>query len=271
MWDVYFPFGYAAGISSGGSTRRILSMGNNPSIDTTTQPEDVWSGASLGILNSIDHRYVQRPQSPVQMEVVSDSANDTAAGTGARSIRVTYLDALLNERIADITMNGLTPVPLPTTALRVNLAQVLTSGSFGGTGGANAGNISIRLQGGLGATYSYMVAGVGNARSTLYTVPKGLRYDLISLTTSVNRVDTSDRWATVNICFQPLNGGLIKGTELSASSNTPYRHETADVPLVSTGEGTDIWVRCEAVSVNNTNISVSLTGIQRIASLQVGF
>lgn len=270
MLDVYFPFGYAAGISTGGSTRRFLSMGNNPNIDTTTQPEDVWAGATLGTLNGIDHRYIPRPTTPVAMEVVSDNANDTAAGTGARTVTITYLDALYTEQIVVLTLNGLTPVALPTTVMRINLFQVTTAGTFGGVGGNNIGNLSIRATGGLGATYSYMQAGVGNARSSLYTCPRNMRYDLISVTMSVNRVDTSDRWATLNVCVQARGAALIKGTELSVSSTTPYRHETADVPLVSFGEGGDLWIRCEAVSVNNTSLSASVTGIQR-NPLPVGF
>lgn len=260
MYDVYLPYGYAAGISGGASTKRVLSMGNNPDVDTGSQPEDVWAGAELGTLNGIDHRFIPRPQAPVSMEIVSDSALDTAAGAGARTVQITYLDGLFVERIATLTLNGLTPVALPTTAMRVNLVQVATSGTFIGT---NIGNLSVRLAGGLGATFSYMQAGVGNARSSLYTCPRDLRYDLISVTSSINRVDTSDRWATFNICLLPLNGALIKGTELSCSSDDPYRHETADVPLVSIGGGTDIWVRVEAVSASNSNISASVTGIQR--------
>lgn len=260
MLQVDFDYPYAAAISSGASTFRVLAMGNNPSVDTNTQPEDVWAGAELGTLNGINHAFIPRPQVPTSMEVVSDSAADTSAGLGARTVNITYLDANWRMRSVTLTLNGLTPVPLPTTAMRINLFQVATVGTFGA---ANTGNLSIRLVGGLGATFAYMQAGIGNARSSLYTCPEDLRFDLISSTLSINRAFTGDRWASLNICLQDSTGRLIKGTELSVSTATPYRHETAGFPLVAMTPRTDVWVRCEAVSSSNTNISASLTGIQR--------
>ncbi len=260
MLQVDFDYPYAAAISSGASTFRVLAMGNNPSVDTNTQPEDIWAGAELGTLNGINHAFIPRAQVATAMEVVSDSAADTAAGAGARTVTITYLNSQWRATTVQLTLNGTTPVPLPTTAFRINLFQVATVGTFGV---ANTGNISIRLVGGLGATYAYMAAGVGNARSSLYTCPEDLRFDLISSTLSINRAFTGDRWASCNICVQDSLGRLIKGTELSVSTATPYRHETAGFPLVVLQPRTDVWMRCEAVSSSNTNISASLTGIQR--------
>src|SRR5213592_3904993 len=141
MYDVQVPFPFAASISTGGATARVSTLGNNPSVDTSTQPEDVWSGAVLGVLNSIDHKFIPKPQTPTSMEIVSDSANDAAAGTGARTVAVVYLDANYASKTAVLTLNGLTPVALPETVMRVNMVAVSTSGTFGGN---NIGNISIR-------------------------------------------------------------------------------------------------------------------------------
>ena len=260
MLNVKIPFSYAAAISSGGATTRIATLGNNPDIDTATQPEDVWAGAELGTLNGIDHRFIPKPQAPVSMEVISDSANDTLAGSGARSVTVGYLDAGYKAKTVTLNMAGLTPVALPETAIRVNSVIVATSGTFGGN---NAGNISVRFAGGLGATYSYMQIGIGIAKTSLFTVPDLLLFDVLSIILSINRTDTADRWATFSLCNQNSAGRLIKGIELSTSTTVPYRHEAADVPLITYPSRTDTWIRCESVSASNSNVTAGIFGIQR--------
>ena len=260
MYDVRVDFPFAAAISSGGATARIATLGNNPDIDTTSQPEDVWAGAELGTLNGVDHRFIPKPQVAASMEVVSDSANDAAAGTGARTIIVTYLDASYTQKTVVVTLNGVTPVAIADPIMRINGVVVVTAGTFGGN---NIGNISVRAAGGLGATYSYMLAGHGIARSSLFTVPAKLQADILSLFVSINRVDTSARAATFSFCIQNQAGRLLKGIELSCTSDVPYRHEAGTVPLNVVAEKTDIWFRCEAVSVSNTNVTAAIFGYTR--------
>ena len=121
---------------------------------------DVWSGPT--------GTYVP-PASAIGMQIVSSSANDTAAGTGTRSVRVHYLDDTYAEQTLDITLNGTTPVlTAPTNILRVNGLHSITVGS----GGVPAGNISLTSIGG-GVTYGYIAAGLNIARQAIYTVPAG--------------------------------------------------------------------------------------------------
>lgn len=261
MSGIVLPYGYAATIGAVPGASRIAMLGNNPSIDTATQPEDVWSGAELGVLNGIDHRYIPRPTTaPVSMEVVSSSANDDAAGTGARTVVIGYLDGAYAAQSVTLTLNGTTPVALPVPVMRVNSLRVASSGTFGGS---NAGNLSVRLAGGLGATYAYLRIGNGLARSSLYTVPAGQTFDIFSMVVAVNRADTQDRWATFALCIQNAAGNLVKGIELPASTSVPYRQENLDVPSVVVPATSDVWWRCEAVSLNNTNVTAAMAGIVR--------
>lgn len=260
MFDIKVEFPYAAAISSGGATGRIASLGNNPNISQLTAPQDVWSGSVLGTLNGINHAFIQIPQTAVSMEVVSDSANDTAAGTGARTVQVQYLDSNYVAKAVTLTMNGLTPVAMPENVQRINSFIVISSGTFIGN---NIGNISIRLTGGLGATYSYMAAGTGIARSSLFTVPDKVQVDLLSMVLSINRTDTNIRAATFSLCNMNQAGRLVKGIELATTSDAPYRHEAANVPLIAYPSRTDVWIRCENVSSNNTNVVGALFGVIR--------
>lgn len=261
MSGVNISYGYAASIGAVAGASRIAMLGNNPSIDTATQPEDVWSGAELGTLNGIDHRFIPRPQGvAVNMEVVSSSASDTVAGSGARTVTINYLDASYAAQSVTLSMNGTTPVALPGTIMRVNSLRVASSGTFGGS---NAGDISVRLAGGGGATFSYLRIGNGLARTSLFTVPAGQTFDIYSLVLAVNRADTQDRWATFALCIQNSAGNLVKGIELPASTTVPYRHENIDVPSVIVPATFDVWWRCEAVSQNSTNVTAAFAGIAR--------
>ena len=257
--ETSWQYGAVTGVYATAS--RIATLGNNPNIDTATQPEDVWSGAELGLLNGVDHRFIPKPMSAVAMEVVSSSVNDTAAGTGARTIVVGYLDGAYAAKTAVVTLNGTTPVAMPENVLRVNSVLVATAGTVGAN---NTGNISVRAAGGLGATYAYMTAGIGLARSSMFTVPAGQVFDILSMLLSINRTDTQNRWATYSLCIQNQAGRLIKGLELSNGSDTPYRHEAANgLPINTIAEKTDVWLRCESVSLNSTNTTGGLYGILR--------
>lgn len=256
--ETSWQYGAATGLYATAS--RVATLGNNPNIDTATQPEDVWVGAELGVLNGIDHRFVPKPVSAVAMEVVSDSANDTGAGSGARTVVIGYLDGAYTAKTAVLTLNGTTPVALPENVLRVNSVVV---GAVGTVGAANAGNLSVRAAGGLGATYAYMATQIGLARNSLYTVPAGQIFDILSMLFSINRTDTQQRWATYTLCIQNAAGRLLKGIELSNGSNQPYRHEADGVPVNTISEKTDVWIRCESVSQNSTNTTAGIFGILR--------
>jgi len=257
-FETSYPYAASLGFLAG--TARVATLGNNPLINTATQPEDVWAGASLGVLNGIDHRFIPLPVSAVSMEVVSDSANDAAAGTGARTVVIGYLTSDYTAKSIVLALNGLTPVALPEPVLRVNTLIVVTSGTRGDN---NAGNISVRLAGGAGATYKYLTPGVGFERSSLYTVPKGSSFDLISIMFCINRTDTVDRSAKFSLCNQSASGRLIKGLQVSCTTTQPYRHEADGCPLISYAATTDVWLRCEAVNNNNTDVVGSMFGIQR--------
>lgn len=123
---------------------------------------EVWDGPT--------DRYVP-PAAPIQMQVVSTSAADTAAGTGARSVRIYYLDTNYVAHDEVVVMNGTAPVlTAATNILRVNKMHVYTIGS----GGVTAGNISLQAIGGA-VTYSYMTVGRNLARQAVYTVPEGYK------------------------------------------------------------------------------------------------
>lgn len=140
--------------------------GVNPSVGTSL--EDIWSaGATRTWLTAA-----------ATMEAISDSANDTAAGTGARTIVIEGLDANWDEVSETVTMAG-TSASTATTAtfIRVNRAYVATVGTYGLS---NIGNITIRVSS-AGSTQGYILATEGATGNVCISVADGKEIDIHEL------------------------------------------------------------------------------------------
>jgi len=113
------------------------------------------------------------PAAALQMTVSSADADDTSAGTGARTVLITGLDANYAVISETVTMNGQTAVTTTNSFLRINSMLVTTAG----TSLANEGIIYIGsgvLTSGVPATiYNVIAAGFNNATSSQYTIPAG--------------------------------------------------------------------------------------------------
>lgn len=106
------------------------------------------------------------PQS-VQLTVVSTSANDAAAGTGARTVVIEYLNGSLDLSMEVLTLNGTTPVTTVATDVRwVNSVYVSTAG----TSGAAAGQISITHN---SVVYARIIVGDRCTHNSFKRVPRG--------------------------------------------------------------------------------------------------
>lgn len=141
--------------------RNVTVFGFNPDVDTTQV--SIWPLPSM----------ITYPTAALQMTVSSTSANDTSAGTGARTIVVEGLDANYNEVTETVTMSGQTPVTMTAPLLRVNYAYVATAGS----GNSAAGDIYIGtgvVTAGVPATvYEIIKFDYNDTTTGSYTVPAG--------------------------------------------------------------------------------------------------
>ena len=113
------------------------------------------------------------------LEAISSNANDTSAGTGARTIMISGLDSSFNEITEVLSMNGTSATSATSNSFyRVNEVSVNTTGTYGGT---NFGNITLRVSG-AGASLAYITgdetvgtSSYGDSKSNLgiYSVPTG--------------------------------------------------------------------------------------------------
>jgi len=151
----------------------IVKVGVNPTISTGSIPETVWEGGGI----------YQFLTTPAQLEILSSSALDTALGTGARSVRISGLDADWNIQQEVVTLNGTTPVTTALTWWRINAMLIASAGSTH----VNQGNITLRSLGG-GVTREYITAGIGIARSMILSVPRN--HDIMINLFAAGSVDT---------------------------------------------------------------------------------
>ena len=125
-------------------------------------------------------------QAGEQMTIVSDNANDTSAGSGARTVKVHYLDASGNYTHEIVTLNGTTPVN--TTATNIRFIQQITVQTLGTFGGKNAGNITIYSTATPANIFARIVAGNNVSMSSARMIPNGntfmLKNVVVSATTS---------------------------------------------------------------------------------------
>jgi len=113
-------------------------------------------------------------QAVVTLEAISDSVNDTLAGSGARTIRVEGLDANWDVITEDIDMNGTSATTSTSQSfIRINRAFVLTCGTYSDS---NDGIITIRTSGAGAVQLSIHVDegfGVGQSQVARYSIPRG--------------------------------------------------------------------------------------------------
>lgn len=220
------------------NVRRITALGNNPDI---VGQEDIWTGGGT-------YPWMTAATS---LEIVSSSANDTAAGTGARTVQIQGLDANYVEVNQTITLNGVTPVAVPTQIFRINAALVVTAGS----GNTNAGTVTIRDSGG-GTTRAVLQAGYGISRQSQFTIPAGYTGIINTFLLSINRPSTS-RDSTLSTYIKGPTTAARRTVEASISSQPWQIHQPAISVLQ---EKTDFGITAMYVSAPNTDITAAWVG-----------
>jgi hypothetical protein len=184
--------------------RSVVVFGYNPDVDTSEVT--VWPLPSI----------ITHPATAIQIKVSSTSANDTTAGTGARTVVIEGLSNAYEEISETVILNGQTEVLTTKLFRRINYAYVATAGStnsavgdiYMGTGTVTAG---------VPATiYNIIKYDYNNTVTGHYTIPAGytayLSQGLFSagqisgstqirgrlITTSVNNIRYTTAVTTVN-------------------------------------------------------------------------
>lgn len=142
--------------------------------------------------------------SNAQRSLVSSSVNDAAAGTGARTVRITYYDQNMAGPFTEtVTLNGTSAVnTVASNICYIEKLEVLTVGSTG----ANVGAISLKAAtAGGGATIWSIAVGDLQTQGAHHYVPAGAVCCLTGLQIGIKGGDTTS--------------GFLKAVSIPVSNN----------------------------------------------------
>jgi len=172
--------------------KTVFKFGYNAVVGATK--ETIWEQGGL-------YAY---PASVTVMTVSSSSTDDTAAGTGARTVEVFGLDADYNEINEVVTLNGQTAVSTTKSYLRINRGIVRSAGS----GGANAGTIYAgtgTVTTGVPANIYLTINGDGDNQTlmSLWTVPAGYTAFLTKMSLSTGTSTNTKAVVNASLVARP--------------------------------------------------------------------
>ena len=154
----------------------VIDFGRNNDIDTGAD-EDIWmQGGTFA-----------EPTAARTMRFASSSANDAAAGTGARTVYIEGLDSSYNIATETITLNGTSNVDSVGTYTFINSAYVTTFGS----GGTNAGDITITALVDL-TVQGKIAAGIAEHKQAIYMVPTGYSAYMTGVSMSIQQATANN-------------------------------------------------------------------------------
>jgi hypothetical protein len=220
--------------------KNIFKFGFNPDVDDSL--ETIWAEGGL-------YSYLS---AATVLKISSSSTNDTSAGTGARTVTLSGLDANYDEISETITLNGQTAVNSTLSYLRIYRMTVDTAGS----GGENAGVIYAgtgTVTSGVPANkYATIAIGDNQTLMALWTVPRG--YTAYLSQTDVTAATTqNNKYATVHFVARE-NGGVFQAKDKFVKAESSHNQQY-DVPL-KFEEKTDLEFRCVGDSAG-ADIAVS--------------
>lgn len=121
----------------------------------------------------------QTPTTAIQLEVLSNSIEDSTTGIGARKIRIEILDSSWLPVTIDVDMNGTTPVTIPTNAIRLNRFYVIESGTYATQSlSSHIGTLTIRevaTPSNIWGVIAPSPIAFGQSEIGVYTIPAGYR------------------------------------------------------------------------------------------------
>lgn len=155
-------------INVGGGITIAANLITNVEMETVFA-DNATVGTSYELLTNIDADITQLGTAGDGIEVVSSSANDASAGTGARTIKVEGLDTSFAKKESTLTLNGITAVEDGDTDWTfINKAYLLTAG----TGLAAAGDLTFTND---AAANNQMIIEAGNyqGHNCWWKIPAG--------------------------------------------------------------------------------------------------
>jgi len=218
----------------------ITKFGHNEDVDTGTLPEDVWNGG--GAYTS--------PTAARIHNIESSDLNDTALGTGARTVLIFGVNSIY-ERVTEIvTMSGVIPVQTVNAYYHIHLMQVNSSGS----NSANIGSITATAQ--TDGTLTCLIdIGEGQSETSVYLVPAGYTAYIQRIRARMNNA-TANSAATVGLYTYPYQKAWQLKTKMGINNSGSSFVEldyTDSAPFIVPEKS---WIKLRVTTVTNNNTSI---------------
>jgi hypothetical protein len=183
------------------------------------------------------------------LKVSSSSANDTSAGTGARTVELFGLDGDYNEINEVVILNGQTAVNTTLSYLRINRMIVRSAGSGGSNDGiiyAGTGTVTTGVPANIYAT----INGDGSNQTLMavWTVPAGYTGYLMQYDVSNGTTSNTPAVCKLTLVARP-NGEVFQSKDVKSLTTGMHIENTLFVPIKFT-EKTDIEVRAVSSSAS---------------------
>lgn len=159
----------AIGIGEISTHTPFRAVGRRASLATTVGGDDLWEGAAVTV------PYPDQTNGE-QLTLVSTSANDASAGSGAQQVDVHGIRKGGTEYVETVTMNGTTPVN--TTITDWIFVQYIHTQRVSALGAVAAGDISVYRTGDATRIYNVIKAGGNVSLGAHRMVPAGKSFYL---------------------------------------------------------------------------------------------
>jgi hypothetical protein len=211
----------------------VLVAGTGTSVGTSTTT--LWSQNTI-------YTYLS---TAAVMQISSSSANDAAAGTGARTVAIYGLDANYNQINETVTLNGQTAVNTTNSFLRVFHLAVVTAGSgeaaagtiYAGTGTVTAGVPAV--------VYGVYTSGNGST-ACIWTVPAGYTAYITNYSAGYGNAITA--YGTAFLAVRPF-GSVFDTASQVRVSNGSQGWITFNYPIL-VEEKSDIEIRANSTTAS---------------------
>lgn len=190
------------------------------------------------------------------VDLVSTDANDTGAGTGARTVRVIGLDGSWAYQFEDVSLNGTSTVTTTNAFMVVYRLEVRTVGS----GGTNAGLIT--AQSNVSAkVFAAISAERGRSAGAVYAIREGAT-GLITQWESELHASGGTKYSSLRMEVYDTQNAATWQTWAYATLEEGRSHDHHYDPPLMLPERTLVRVK-GTVSANNSIVSSQLSIIER--------
>lgn len=195
----------------------VIVFGYNPDVDTSE--ESVWPDGGV----------VPHPTVASVLKISSTSANDTAAGTGARTVYIEGLDGNYNVVSETVSLNGQTAVDTVNLYLYVNRLYVVTAGSGEENAGVINAGTGVVTAGVPAVLYDLIATGNNNSTTGHYCIPAG--YTGYMTRGIFTAGQTSGSTSVTGKLLQHSPGGLVRVGAVVTLNNGSVQYDF-DLPYV---------------------------------------